>query len=150
MLRTYRVFVKYCVFSLKFGNFSELCHFCCSAGDVLPAWCVYTHLHRDKTEKGKIPENFKILQQINKNLVFQITSSSDSDWCSVSQLTLFRGCFVITFINPLLPNSLSHVLLLALLLPVLHYIDVQLVHHHVKGAGTYIQDNLNEKDSLGR
>ena len=36
---TYRVFIKYCVFSLKFCDFSELC---CSA-DVLPAGCVYTH-----------------------------------------------------------------------------------------------------------
>ena len=38
----YRVFIKYCVFSLKFSDFSEVCQFCCSAG-VLPAWCVYTH-----------------------------------------------------------------------------------------------------------
>ena len=38
----YRVFIKYCVFSLKFGDFSELWQFCCSAG-FLPAWCVYTH-----------------------------------------------------------------------------------------------------------
>ena len=38
----YRVFIKYCVFSLKFCDFSELCQFCCSAS-VLPAWCVYTH-----------------------------------------------------------------------------------------------------------
>ena len=37
----YRVFIKYCVFSLKFCAFSELCQFCCSAG-FLPAWCVYT------------------------------------------------------------------------------------------------------------
>ena len=34
----YRVFINYCVFSLKFCDFSELCQFCCSAG-VLPAWC---------------------------------------------------------------------------------------------------------------
>ena len=38
----YRVFIKYCVFSIKFCDFSELCQFCCSAG-FLPAWCVYTH-----------------------------------------------------------------------------------------------------------
>ena len=38
----YRVFIKYCVFSLKFCDFSELCQFCCSTG-FLPAWCVYTH-----------------------------------------------------------------------------------------------------------
>ena len=32
----YRVFIKYCVFYLKFCDFSELCQFCCSAG-FLPA-----------------------------------------------------------------------------------------------------------------
>ena len=41
-LLNYRVFIKICVFSLKFCDFSELCQFCCSAG-FLPAWCVYTH-----------------------------------------------------------------------------------------------------------
>ena len=39
---SYRVFIKYCVFSLNFCDFSELCQFCCTAG-FLPAWCVYTH-----------------------------------------------------------------------------------------------------------
>ena len=38
LLQTYRVFIKYCVFTLKFCDFSELC----SAG-VLPAWCLHTH-----------------------------------------------------------------------------------------------------------
>merc|ERR1711860_344322 len=37
----YKVFIKNCVFSLEFCDFSELCQFCCSAG-FLPAWCVYT------------------------------------------------------------------------------------------------------------
>ena len=55
--RWYRVFIKYCVFSLKFCDFSELCQFWCSAG-FLPAWCVYTHWHRGKTEKGQSPEYF--------------------------------------------------------------------------------------------
>ena len=32
----YRVFIKNCVFSLEFCDFSELCQFCCSAG-FLPA-----------------------------------------------------------------------------------------------------------------
>ena len=50
----YRVFIKYCVFSLTFCDFSELCQFCCSAG-VLPAWYVYTHWHRGRTEKGQSP-----------------------------------------------------------------------------------------------
>ena len=49
----YRVFIKYCVFYLKFCDFSELC---CSAG-VLPAWCVYTHWQREKTESGKYIKN---------------------------------------------------------------------------------------------
>ena len=40
------------VFSLKFCDFSELCQFCCSAGECT----VYTHWHRGKTEKGKSPE----------------------------------------------------------------------------------------------
>ena len=55
----YRVFIKYCVFSLKFCDFSELCQYCCSTG-VLPAWYVYTHSHRGKTEKGQSPKYFKI------------------------------------------------------------------------------------------
>ena len=38
----YRVFVKYCVFSLDFFDFSELFQLCCKAC-VLPAWCVYTN-----------------------------------------------------------------------------------------------------------
>ena len=53
----YRMFINYRVFSLKFWNFSELCQFCCRAG-VLPAWCLYTHWHRGKTEKSKSPEYF--------------------------------------------------------------------------------------------
>ena len=46
-------------FALRFFDFSELCQFCCTAG-VLPAWCVYTHWHRGKTEKGQSPEYSKI------------------------------------------------------------------------------------------
>ena len=46
----YRVFIKYCVYSLNLCDFSELCQFCCSAC-VLPAWWMYTHWHRGKTEK---------------------------------------------------------------------------------------------------
>ena len=44
-------------FFLKILWFSELCQFCCGAG-VLPAWCVYTHRHRGKTEKGQSAEYF--------------------------------------------------------------------------------------------
>ena len=64
--KRYRVFIKYCVYSLKLCDFSELCQFCCSAG-VPPAWCVYTHWHRAKTEKYQSPEYFKIL---GKNTIF--------------------------------------------------------------------------------
>ena len=60
----YRVFIKYCVFSFKIYDFSELCQFFCSAG-VLPAWRVYTHWHRGKTEKGQSPEYFKIFKKKN-------------------------------------------------------------------------------------
>ena len=52
----YRVFIKYCVFSLKFCDFSELCQSGCSAG-FLPAGRVYTHTD---TEKGQSPGYFKI------------------------------------------------------------------------------------------
>ena len=55
----YRVFIKFCVYSLKFCDFSELCQFCCSVG-VLSAWCVYTHWHQGKTEKDQSPEHSKI------------------------------------------------------------------------------------------
>ena len=59
-LLLYRVFIKYCILSLKFCDVSELCQFCCSAGG-LPAWCVYTHCHhRGKTEKGQSPGYLKI------------------------------------------------------------------------------------------
>ena len=58
----YWVFIKYCVFFLKFCDFSELCKFCCSAGVVQ-----YTHWHRGKTEKGQSTEFSKIL---GKNTIF--------------------------------------------------------------------------------
>ena len=48
-------------FFLKCCNFSELGQFCCSAG-VLPVWCVYTHGHQGKTEKGQSPEYSKIFE----------------------------------------------------------------------------------------
>ena len=51
----YRVFIKFCVFSLKLCYFSEHCQFCCSAG-FLPAWCVCTHTdteeNRERQESG--------------------------------------------------------------------------------------------------
>ena len=48
---SYRVFIKYCVFSLKCCD----CRITC----VWPA-IVYTHWHRGKTKKGQSPEYFKI------------------------------------------------------------------------------------------
>ena len=62
-------------YSLNFCDFSELCQFCCSAG-VLPTWCVYTHWHRGKTEKGQSPECFKIFE---KNTIFN--EHPVSPWC---------------------------------------------------------------------
>ena len=44
----YRVFIKYCVFSLQFFDFSELCQFCCSAGA-----CTHTAIER-KQRKAKV------------------------------------------------------------------------------------------------
>ena len=54
----YRVFIKYCVFSLKCCDFSELCQFWCSAGD-LPAWCVYTLTPRENRERPEFEIFFK-------------------------------------------------------------------------------------------
>ena len=63
VITLYWVFIKDCVFSLKCCDFSALCQFCCSAG-FLPAWYVYTHWHRGKTEKGQSPKNS------DKNTIF--------------------------------------------------------------------------------
>ena len=62
---TYRVFIKYCVFSLKCCDFSELCQFYCGAG-VWPA-IVYTHRHRGETERGQSPE---YILKSSKNTIF--------------------------------------------------------------------------------
>ena len=51
----YRVFIKYCVFSFKCCDFSELCQFCCSAGVVWPA-IVYTLWKRVETKRGQSSE----------------------------------------------------------------------------------------------
>ena len=60
------MFIKYCVFSLKFCDFSELCQFCCSAG-VLPAG-VCTHTDT-KGKQGKARVR-KILKSSEKNTIF--------------------------------------------------------------------------------
>ena len=56
--KIYRVFIKYCVFSLKFWIFLNSASSAAIAG-LLPALCVYTR-HRGRTEKGQSPEYFKI------------------------------------------------------------------------------------------
>ena len=58
----YRVFIKYCVFSLKFYDFSEFCQFWCSAGFLPPGVCTHTDT-KGKTEKGQSQEYFKILEK---------------------------------------------------------------------------------------
>ena len=65
---TYRVFIKYCVFPLKFCYFSELCQVCCSAG-VLPAWCVFTHWHQGKTEIRNILKSVEKTQYLMIELI---------------------------------------------------------------------------------
>ena len=57
-----------CEFSVKLCDFSELCQFCCSASD-LPAWCVYTHWHQVKTEKGQSSEYSKIFWEKKQYLM---------------------------------------------------------------------------------
>ena len=53
-------------FPYSFVIFFYLCQFCCSAG-VLPAWPVYTHCHREKTESRiyiKILNEHPVYKQI--------------------------------------------------------------------------------------
>ena len=64
----YRVFIKYCVFSLKFCDFSELCQFCCSTG-VLPAWCVYS-THTDTEGKQRKASVWNIIKSSEINPIF--------------------------------------------------------------------------------
>ena len=67
----YRVFIKYCVIFLKCWNLSQLCQFCCSAGVLIPAWwCVYTHLHREKTESGKYIKIFSTPMRLSEILLW--------------------------------------------------------------------------------
>jgi len=54
-------------FPYNYVFFSELYQFCCSAG-VLPAWCVYTHWHREKTESGKYIKIFEKTQYLMNTL----------------------------------------------------------------------------------
>ena len=76
----YRVFIKYCVFSLKFWIFLNSASSAASAS-FLPALCVYTHWHRGRREKGQSLKYFKIF---GKNTIF-----NEHPVCICQQLTLF-------------------------------------------------------------
>ena len=65
----YRVFIKYCVFSLKFCVFSELCLFCCSAG-FLPAWYVCTHTDTEGKQSSEYFEKFGKKTQYLMNTLY--------------------------------------------------------------------------------
>ena len=88
----YRVFIKYCVFSLNIFDFSELCQFYCIAG-VLPAWWVCTHWHR---EKDKSPEYSKIFGKdtiFNEQPVRCIPSHNPASFFGIScRWTLRQSC----------------------------------------------------------
>ena len=56
-------------FSFKVFEFYELCQFCCSAG-VLPACCVYTHWHREKTKLDIYIKTFEKTQYLMNTLYF--------------------------------------------------------------------------------
>ena len=62
-LRSYRVFIKYCVFSLKCCDFSELCFWC--SADVWPAIVssVYTLTPRGNRVRSETGKYFKIFEK---------------------------------------------------------------------------------------
>ena len=83
------MFIKYCVFSLKLCDFSELCQFCCSAG-VLSAISWSKHevrcTHRGKTERGQSLEyifKFSIFNEhpVRKTLVVASNSAIHISTC---------------------------------------------------------------------
>ena len=61
----YMVFIKYCVFSLKFCDFSELCQFCCSLAFYLPGVCTHTDT-KGKQRKARVRN---ILKSLEKNTI---------------------------------------------------------------------------------
>ena len=74
-INMYRVFIKYCVFSLKFCDFSELYQFCCSAGvlSYLPGLCTHTETE-GKQRKAKVRNILKSsekTQYLMNNLYIQ-------------------------------------------------------------------------------
>ena len=60
--KTYRVFIEYCVFFLKILLFFWTLPVLLQRW-FLPVWCVYTHWHRGKTEKGHSSEYLKIFEK---------------------------------------------------------------------------------------
>ena len=95
------MFIKYCVFFLKFCEFSELCQICCSAG-VLPAWCVYTRWHRGKTEKDQSPDYSKIF---GKNTIFNehpVAPTGPRPWDPLIETNLNDTWWKFPLINPLI------------------------------------------------
>ena len=72
------------VFSFKFCDFSELCQFCRSAG-VLPAWCVYTHCHRGKTES-------RIFFKIRKKTQYLMNTLYKCEKCDHECIVASSGC----------------------------------------------------------
>ena len=98
----YRKFIKYCVFSLKCCDFSELWKFCCSAG-VLPVF------YRGKTERGKSQEYFKISKKntiFNEHLVYPChvpvcsVQFSSCSQISVLQLDSLQACRMSAWYSP--------------------------------------------------
>ena len=71
----YRVLITYCVFSLKFWVFSELCQFRCSAG-FLPALCVYTEGEERKTRDRNILKFSEKTQYLMNTLYLKLDVAS--------------------------------------------------------------------------
>ena len=59
------MFLKYCVFSLRFYDFLNSASSAAALVFYLPGVC--THRHRGKTEKGQSPDYFKVFE---KNTMF--------------------------------------------------------------------------------
>ena len=61
---SYRVLIKYCVFSLQFCDFSELFKICCSAGVLpLPGECTHTNTE-GKQRKARVGNILKSSEKI--------------------------------------------------------------------------------------
>ena len=87
------MFIKNCVFSLKFCDFSELCQFCCSAG-FQPAWCVYTHWHRGKTESRILFKNRKKTQYL-MNTLYKMAIFNLASWIFLHKLSRLPNSIIL-------------------------------------------------------